>query len=334
MKREPKAELHAHIEGTASPALALEMAAKHGVDLAGLVEDGRYRWSGFSQFLAAYDRIAHLFRSEDDYRRLAFDYLSGLGRDATIYSELTVSLDHARAAGLSASAYLDAIASGAAQAQDETGIVCRLIVVGVRHLGPQAVEAVAREAARLRHPLVTGFGLAGDERMYRPADFAPAFDIARDAGLGLTAHAGEFAGADGVRQTLEALKVGRVGHGVRAIEDERVVAQLVEDAVTLEVCPGSNIALGVYPRLADHPLRRLQQAGVRVTLNSDDPPLFATDLSREYALAGDLGLGPSERMACTRNAIQAAFVDEETRRRLDDRLVRDALSLGAREPSV
>lgn len=334
MRPEPKAELHAHIEGTAPPALAVEMAGKYGVDLSGFVEGARYRWSGFSGFLSAYDRVADLFRSEEDYRRLALDYLCSLARGGAIYSELTVSPDHARSAGLSASAYLDAIAAGAEAAEAETGIVCRLIVVGVRHLGPEAVEAAAREAARLRHPRVTGFGLAGDERLHRPRDFARAFDIARDAGLGLTAHAGEFAGAGGVAETLDALKVGRIGHGVRAIEDESLVRRLAETGVTLEVCPGSNVSLGVYPSIEDHPLRRLHEAGVRVTLNADDPPFFDTDLVREYAVAERLGFTAPERLACTRNAIEAAFVDDPTRRALLDRLVLGALSLGAPKPSV
>jgi adenosine deaminase len=326
---EPKAELHVHLEGTAAPALASEMAEKHGVPHDDLLGGDTYRWSGFSGFLDAYDRVSRLFRREDDYRRLAEDYLTGIAAQGALYCEFFVSPDHARGAGLSTRAYLDAIAEGARRAEAANGIVCRLIVVGVRHLGPEAVENAAREAARLAHPLVTGFGLAGDERAHAPADFARAFDIARDAGLGLTAHAGEFAGPESVRATLDALKVSRIGHGVRAVENADLVARLRETGVTLEVCPGSNIALGVYPSMAAHPLRRLHEAGLRVTVNSDDPPFFGTDLAYEYALAAEAGFTAPERLSLTRNAIEAAFLDEPTRRRLLDRLALAALHLGA-----
>ncbi|MFD2237903.1 adenosine deaminase [Aureimonas populi] len=329
MTAEPRAEIHVHLEGTASPLLAREMAARHGVDISGLVRGQTYGWQGFGGFLAAYDLIAALFRSEEDYRRLALDYLTRLSSDGALYCEIFISPDHAREAGLSPEAYLSGIESGVAEAQERTGIACRLIVVGVRHLGPAAVEGAARFAARSGHGLVTGFGLAGDERAHRPRDFARAFDMAREAGLGLTAHAGEFAGASAVAETLDALKVSRLGHGVRAIEDPALVRRLAQEGVTLEVCPGSNLSLGVYPSLEAHPLRALHEAGVRLTVNSDDPPFFGTDLAREYALARKAGFTAPERLALTRNAIEAAFVDEETRRRLLERLMLRAISLGA-----
>ena len=329
MSAEPKAELHVHVEGTASPSLARDMAEKHGVDLGDLARGERYRWDGFTGFLDAYDRVAALFRDEDDYRRLAFEYLTSIAAKGAIYAEFFVSTDHARTAGLSPDAYLAGLAEGVREAEAKSGIVARLILVGVRHLGPEAVEETARLAARLAHPLITGFGLAGDERMHRPRDFVTAFDIARDAGLRLTAHAGEFAGPEAVAETLDSLRVSRLGHGVRAIEDEALVARLAAEGVTLEVCPGSNLALGVFPTAEAHPLRALHQAGVRVTVSSDDPPFFGTSLAEEYAFAKDAGFTAPERLALTRNAIEAAFVDEETRGSLLERLAIDAIRLGA-----
>lgn len=325
--RFPLAELHAHVEGTLEPGFVRELARREGVDLGAFAEGETYRWEGFSGFLAAYDRAAALLRRPEDYRRLARDYLTRIAADGAIYSELTISPDHARASGLSPETYLDALAQGAKDAEQASGITCRFLVVGVRHLGPEAVEEAARFAAGAAG--VTGFGMAGDERLHRPRDFARAFRIAAEAGLGLTAHAGEFAGADGVRETLDELKVTRIGHGVRSIEDADLLKRLRDEAITLEVCPGSNLSLGVYPDAASHPLKRLREAGLRLTVNSDDPPFFGTDLAREYAFAAEAGFGPAERLALTRNAIEAAFVDEATRRRLFDLLTVCALALGA-----
>lgn len=177
--------------------------------------------------------------------------------------------------------------------------------------------AAAEYAARARHPLVTGFNMAGEERMGRVADYARAFDIARDAGLGLTIHAGEVCGPESVADALDLVKPARIGHGVRAIEDADLVARLVETGTVLEVCPGSNIALGVYPDFTSHPLKNLSDLGVRVCINSDDPPFFFTSLAREYALATDaFGFSDAEINRMTRTALECAFVDKETRARL------------------
>ncbi|WP_244492112.1 adenosine deaminase [Aureimonas sp. AU12] len=325
----PLAELHCHVEGTASPALARSQARRYGVEIDDLLDGERYRWSDFGSFLRAYDRVATLFRSEDDYRRLAASYLSDIGRAGALYAELFVSPDHAASAGLDPTAYVRALASGAAEAEAETGIVSRLVVVGIRHLGPDAVEAAARFAVRSPHPDIAGFGLAGDERVGRPADFARAFAIAGEAGLGLTAHAGEFAGPAAIAETLDALKVTRLGHGVRAIEDASLMARLQAERITLELCPTSNVALGLYAAPSDHPLKRLRDAGLRLTVSSDDPPFFGTSLTEEYAFTERHGFTEAQRLALTRTAIEAAFVDEATRQRLLERLAVLAISLGA-----
>jgi adenosine deaminase len=321
----PLAELHCHLEGAMPVAMARELAAREGIAIEDAIAGGRYRWNGFTGFLETYDRIAALLRRPEDYRALAHAVLGSIARQGAIYAELTVSPDHARRSGLDPLAYLGAVAAGAHEAERRHGITARLTVVGVRHFGVEAVEAAARLAATAAEPLVTGFGLAGDERVGRAADFAHAFGIARDAGLGLTAHAGEFAGAAAVDETLDALGVSRIGHGVRAVEDRRVVERLAREGVTLEVCPGSNVALGVFSP-EDHPLRALREAGVRVTVSTDDPPFFGTDLAAEYAFAQTRGLDP---VMLTRQAIEAAFVDEPTRQRLLEKLALAALRLGA-----
>ncbi|MBB3998433.1 adenosine deaminase [Aureimonas pseudogalii] len=325
----PLAELHVHLEGTASPALAREQARRLGVAIDDLVDGDRYRWQGFGGFLEAYDRVAALFRTPDDFRRLASNYLRDIAARGAVYAELFVSPDHARASGLDPDDYLEAVARGATDAEREAGIVGRLVVVGVRHLGPDAAEAAARLAAMSRHRGVTGFGLAGDERSGHPADFARAFAIAGEAALGLTAHAGEFAGPQAISETLDRLKVTRLGHGVRAVEDAALLDRLRRERIVLEVYPHSNLALGVYPDADAYPLRRLREAGLRLTVSSDDPPFFGTNLAREYAFAESQSFGPAERLALTRTALEAAFVEEGVRRQLLETLTLTAISLGA-----
>ncbi len=312
-----KAEIHCHIEGAAPPELSLRQARKYGVDVSTILRDGKYVWSDFAEFIVCYDAVASLFRTEADYALLTETYLTELAAINTIYSEIIVSPDHGDRTGLGADAYLAGICDGIFAAREKTGIEARIIVTGERHFGVDRVVGAAEYAMRAKNPLVTGFNMAGEERMGKVADYARAFDIARDAGLGLTIHAGEVCGAFSVADALDIIKPSRIGHGVRAIEDAALVERLATDGTVLEVCPGSNIALNVYPDFQAHPLRRLKEAGVRVTISSDDPPFFSTSLAREYDIAAsDMGFAREEIDAMTRTSLEAAFVDEDTRNRL------------------
>lgn len=316
-----KAEIHCHLEGAAPPALVAKQAEKYGIDSSPFLRDGAYVWSDFAEFIRCYDAVAAVFRTEEDYALLTETYLTELAAVDTIYSELIISPDHGDRIGLGADAYLAGVVAGIEAANEKTGIEARIIVTGERHFGPDKVVAAAEYAARVKHPLITGFNMAGEERMGRVADYARAFDIARDAGLGLTIHAGEVCGAFSVSDALDLVKPSRIGHGVRSIEDAVLVERLVETGTVLEVCPGSNIALNVYPDFESHPLRRLKEAGVRVCISSDDPPFFHTSLQREYDLAaGVFGFSKPEIDQLTRTSLEAAFVDEPTRAALLARL--------------
>lgn len=318
-----KAELHCHIEGAASPDLVASQARKYGADISSFIRDGSFIWQDFTSFLAAYDFSAGLFRCEEDYALLAEHYLTSLAREGTIYSEIFISPDHAARTGLSAQAYADALAEGIGRACAKTGIEGRMIVTGLRHAGFEAVEKAARFAARRANPLITGFGMAGDERLGDLEDFIRAFEIAREAGLGITIHAGEIAGWESVEAALEHIRPARIGHGVRAIENPDLVRRIADQGVVLECCPGSNVALQVFPDLASHPFPALRAAGCKVTLNSDDPPYFHTSLKREYEIAAEhFGLDEKALSAITRSAIEAAFVDKKTRAALLARLGR------------
>jgi adenosine deaminase len=188
----------------------------------------------------------------------------------------------------------------------------------VRNFGTERAAWVARTAAEQPHPYVTGFGLAGDEAGFPPGPFAGAYEIARAAGLGLTCHAGEWAGPESVRAAL-ALPgpVTRLGHGVRAIEDPALVDELAERGTVLEVCPTSNVILDAYPGYAEHPFPRLREAGVRVTLGSDDPPYWDATIGGEYEVARrEWGLDDAALADITLTAVAAAFVPDDLRNTL------------------
>ncbi|MEM9732958.1 MAG: adenosine deaminase [Pseudomonadota bacterium] len=316
-----KAELHLHLEGAAKPALVERLARRHGVDVSRIIQDGEYVWHDFTSFLNAYDMAASVFRTAEDYTLLAYETFSGLAAQNCLYGEVFLSPSHAETVGL---AYVDmvaAVAEGLDHARRETGIEGRFIPIIVRHLGPETAINVAELVVENPHPLVTGFGMAGDERAFEVEEFTEAFELAADAGLGLTAHAGEFLGPDSIRGVLDHLGVTRIGHGVRAVEDAGLMHQLARDGVVLEMCPGSNVALGVTKRWAEHRLPRFLDAGIPVTLNSDDPPFFHTTLTHEYEMAAEyLRMRPHDLTECTRTALEAAFVDEATRRKLLKRL--------------
>jgi len=318
----PKAELHCHIEGAAPPTLVKRLAANHGMDVSSVLDgNGKYVWSDFTTFLKAYDVASAVFKTPADYALLAETYFRMLAAEGAIYGEIFISPDHAQAAGLSYASYVEGLAAGIERAKTDTAIEGRMIAIGVRHFGSASVERVVKEVLGNPHPLVTGFGLAGDERSGHPANFSKAFRMAAEAGLGTTAHAGEFGGPDSIVAALEFLRVKRLGHGVRAIEDKDLVKRLADEEIVLEVCPGSNTALGVYTHLRFHPVNMLRNEGVKITLNSDDPPFFGTTLGKEYSsVAETFGWSFDDQMDVTRTAIEAAFCDEATRNRLLVRL--------------
>ena len=316
-----KAELHCHIEGAAAPELVIRQAQKYGADHSRYIKDGSFVWDDFTSFSAAYDFSADLFRTEDDYALLAEHYLSSLARDGCIYSETFTSPDHAIKAGLSPKAYTDALGEGMSRAKAKTGIEARMIVTGVRQFGVESIEAAARFAAKCNHPLVSGFGVAGDERLGDFEDYVRAFEIAREAKLGITIHAGELVGWESVASAIKHIRPSRIGHGVRAIENPDLVKEIADRGIVLECCPGSNIALKVFDNFADHPFPKLRNAGCKVTLSSDDPPYFWTSLQREYDIASKhWGMKDRDLNAITRTSLEAAFVDAKTKGALLARL--------------
>lgn len=318
----PKVELHVHLEGAASPDLVRRLAARNGIELAPTLFDnrGEFAWEDFLHFLEVYDAAAGVIKTPEDYRDVTYEYLRSCALEGAIYVEVMSSPDHAAEAGMSYQDHVDGIVTGIDDARRDYQIEGRLIVTCVRHFGVDRAMDVARQVVANPHSYVVGFGMGGDEAAWPPAQFQSAFDYVAASGLPCTVHAGEWAGPDMIREAVEALPVQRIGHGVRAIEDEALVAELVARGITLEVCPGSNIATGIYESRQTHPLTALRNAGVRVTLNSDDPPYFATSVGREYDRAAqEMQLGEEALREITNTAIDAAFADDDTKQALRQR---------------
>ena len=319
----PKVELHLHLEGGAPPTFIRGLAAEKGLRLAGVFDTtGGYVFDDFWQFLKVYEAATAVLQTPADFARLVTAVLESRAEDGVIYLEAFLSPDFCGDGDLTAwREYLAAMREAAQAVEAAGGPAMRGVVTCIRHFGPDRARRAALCAAETAGDWLVGFGIAGDERALHPKDFTWAFDCAREAGLGLTAHAGEWDGPASVAAALDHLRPARIGHGVRAIEDGRLVDRLAEAGTVLEVCPGSNIALGLYSDWRAHPVDRLRRAGVAVTLSTDDPPFFHTTLGREYdRLAEAFDWDEGDFAALNRAALDAAFCDEATRARLAPRL--------------
>ncbi|MEM9708180.1 MAG: adenosine deaminase [Pseudomonadota bacterium] len=294
----PKIELHLHLEGAAPPAFIRGLAQEKSVDIGKIFDaEGHYQYKDFWDFLRVYEAATSVLTTPDDFHRLTRTILAESAEQGVIYTEAFLSPDFCGGRDVGAwREYLAAIVEAADAAERQDGIVLRGIITAIRHFGPEKAKETAICAAETAGDWIVGFGIAGDERAGALGEFAWSFDAAREAGLRLTAHAGEWDGPSSVIAALDDLGVERIGHGVRAIEDPALVERLAENGTVLEVCPGSNIALGVYSAWQDHPIERLREAGVKVTVSTDDPPFFHTTMGAEY-----------ERLAETFGWDEAAF---------------------------
>lgn len=321
----PKAELHLHLEGAASPSFIRQLAQEKSISLDGVFDDaGAYAYADFNAFLQVYEAATAALKSPEDYARLTRSVLEDCAENGVVYAETFVSPEFCGGRDVVAwKEYLSAMQEAADAADRDLGITLRGIVTAIRHDGPDKAKQSALCAAETAGDWIVGFGIAGDEMAGVPADFAYSFDMAREAGLQLTAHAGEWGGAKSVRDAIADLGVTRIGHGVQAINDPDVVDLIKAHDVTLEVCPGSNIALGVYGEWSDHPIAKLREAGVKVTVSTDDPPFFHTTMTHEFEkLHQTFGWGDAEFDEINANALSAAFCDAETKDIIAKRLER------------
>ena len=319
----PKVELHLHIEGAAPPAFIRGLAQEKNVRLDGVFDArGNYAFTDFVHFLSVYEAATSVLKSPEDYARLTTAVLEECAENGVVYAETFISPDFCGGGDVGAwREYLHAIREASDRAETSLGITLRGIVTCVRHFGPEAAKRAALCGAETARDWIVGFGMGGDEDQGRQRDFAYAFDMAREAGLRLTTHAGEWRGPREVEDAITDLRVERIGHGVRACEDLALVDKLVENGIVLEVCPGSNVNLGVYPSLSKHPIERLRARGVKVTVSTDDPPFFHTTMADEYeALARTFGWDEEVFAEIARTSAEAAFCDEDTRKAVLKRL--------------
>ncbi len=310
----PKVELHLHLEGAAPPEFIRGLAARKNIDISGVFADGGgYRFSDFGYFLRVYEAVCSTLSGPEEFHQLTRAVLEESAANDVVYTEAFLSPDFCGGGDPGAwREYLSAIESAADEAEASIGIVLKGIVTCIRHLGTEKAKSAAVCAAETAGGFIRGFGMAGDENVGKATDFAWSFDCAREAGLRLTCHAGEWAGPESVRDALE-LGVERIGHGVRAIEDSTLVDRLAADGVVLETCPGSNVHLGVFESWEAHPIARLREAGCRVTVSTDDPPYFHTTMRREFErLAEAFEWEEEDFRAITRDSLGAAFADADT----------------------
>jgi len=319
----PKTHLHLHFTGSMRHSTMVTLAAEHGVRLPDTLADPRpMRLAatderGWFRFQRMYDIARSVLQTEGDVRRLVREVAEDEKAEGSGWLEIQVDPSGyaARFDGLTSfvELVLDATRSAAAQ----TGVGIGLVIAANRTRHPLDARTLARLAARHAGAGVVGFGLANDERRGRIGDFAPAFRIARHAGLDAVPHAGELAGADSVRGAVEALGAARIGHGVRAAENVATVELLAERSIACEVCPSSNVALGVYPDLAAVPIRTLFDAGVPIALGADDPLLFGDRLRRQYEIARDVhGFTDAGLAELARMSVRASRAPDDLRAKL------------------
>lgn len=311
-----KIELHLHLEGAAPPAFIRGLAKEKWLDISGIFDErGQYSFTDFPHFLKVYEAATSALKTPMDYHRLTLAVIEELAESGVVYAETFLSPDFCGGSDLAGwQDFLAAIREAAEEGQRSHDVTLRGIATCIRHFGPEKAKRAALCAAETAGDFLVGFGMAGDETVLAPKDYVWSFDCAREAGLKLTAHAGEFAGPDAIRDTLRDLGVARIGHGVRAIEDLALVDELAERGVVLEICPGSNIALGLYKDYRAHPIGQLYHREVKVTVSTDDPPFFRTTMAREYdmlhrAFDWDEGVFAS----LNRTALDAAFCHEDTK---------------------
>jgi aminodeoxyfutalosine deaminase len=289
----PKAELHVHLEGSIRPSTLLTLAQRNGVTLPfTTLTDMRewFRFRSFPHFVEVYFAISRCLKTPEDYALIAYEFGAEMAHQNVRYAEVTFSPStHRYSLGIAHDAYFQGLTSGRERARRDFGVEMRWVFDIVRDIPDEAerrrrADYTTDVAIESIHDGVVALGLGGYERNYPPEQFAGWFDKALSAGLHSAPHAGEGDGPASVWGALCTLGAERIGHGVRSIEDPELLTYLATNNIPLEVCPLSNICLGIYPSLAEHPLPRLYAHGIPVTVNSDDPPLFNATLNQNIGV--------------------------------------------------
>lgn len=317
----PKVELHVHHVGSASPRIVAELAARHEgrspvpADPAALADYFAFR--DFAHFIEVYLSVVDLIRDPEDVWLLTHEVARELARQQVRYAELTVTPYSHVHRGIPAPAFCEAIEDARKRAEADFGIELRWCFDIPGEAGLPAAEETLRISLEERPDGLISFGLGGPEIGVPRPQFKPYFDRARAAGLRSVPHAGETTGPQTVWDALRDLGAERIGHGISAARDPELLAYLAEHRIGMEVCPTSNVRTRAVASIEEHPLRQLVEAGLLVTINSDDPPMFGTTLDEEYAVAARLlDVGPEGLAALARDAVTASFLDPAGKRRI------------------
>ncbi|WP_435748016.1 adenosine deaminase [Nocardioides sp. SYSU DS0663] len=321
----PKAELHVHHVGSASPRMVAELAARHPGTVPSDLDELRafYEFRDFAHFIEVYLAVVDLVRTPDDIRFLTYEIAREMATEQSLrYAELTCTpytsvLPHDAERGMPIEAYTEAIEDARVAAERDFGLVLRWIYDIPGEAGLPSADATLTFALDHAPEGLVGFGLGGPEIGVPRPQFQPHFAAARAAGLHSVPHAGETTGPETVWDAIRLLGAERIGHGTSAARDPELLAHLAETGTPLEVCPSSNVATRAVPDLAAHPITAFRDAGVTVTVNSDDPPMFGTTLNREYEIAADLfDLDQHGVADLARAAVQASFAEPDVKQRV------------------
>jgi len=314
----PKIEIHLHLEGAIPLDALWELIQKYGGDAEVRTRaalEARFRYRDFPHFIETWCWKNSYLREYDDFTFVADEVAADLGRQGIRYVEAFYSPPDFARQGLEVQGITEALRKGLDRHAERTETW--LIADVVRDLGPAKAARTLEQLVEVKPLGVIGIGLGGSEQAYPPEPFADVYERAREHGFRTTAHAGEAAGPESVWGALQALRVDRIGHGIRAVDDPSLVTLLAERQVPLEVCPISNVRTGVVDGIATHPIRRLFEAGVRLSVNTDDPKMFNTSLEGEYAALSDrLGFRPSEIKALMQQAIRSTWATPDKQGRL------------------
>jgi adenosine deaminase len=326
----PKVELHVHLEGSMRPRVLLELARRNGIGLPAGDEEGLRRWfrfRDFEHFIQVYLTCSRALRAPEDFQLLARDFLEMLADQNVACCEAHFTISTHLANGANGGEVLAALEEVIGEGERQ-GVRLRLIPDVVRNVGPAAADRTLEWALAGRGRGVVALGLSGIESRFPNEPYREHFATAKQEGLHCVAHAGEHAGPASIRSVLEVCGAERIGHGVRAVEDPALVEELRDRRIPLEVCPTSNVCLGVFPDLASHSFDRLYRSGVPVSVNSDDPAFFDTDLTREYlSLHRTFGYGPAELAGLALAGLRQAFLPEEERAALEMRFREEMTTL-------
>jgi aminodeoxyfutalosine deaminase len=308
----PKAELHLHLEGSVEPETLLDLKQCHGAPDATLAEiEQLYEYKDFNGFLMAFKAVTQELRSPEDYELITYRLMERLKADNVLHAEVYISVGVCLYWKHDFAAIFEGLERGRQRGERDFGVSLLWIFDATRHFGAEKAKQVAELAVQYRDRNVVGFGIGGDERRAPPELFREVYAYAADHGLRLTAHAGETAGPDSVWGALN-LKAERIGHALTAAQDPELIEELSHRQIPLEICVTSNLKTGCCGKITDHPVRNYFEHGIMVTLNTDDPAMFRTSLSREYQLVQDtFGFTDEHLRELARNSFEASFLPAE-----------------------